>query len=101
MSALGATVRKLGRYCTVCRRWGREPSEIAGACQECRDLAVRYLYRPPWNKHCGCGAVYGRGGWLALPLRGTQPGDPALEYRDCPCGSTLAVALTPEGDRVP
>lgn len=43
-------------------------------------------------KRCGCGRVHTATGWPRLPLRGTRDG---LEYRDCACGSTLAIRTGP------
>jgi hypothetical protein len=51
-----------------------------------------------------CGNEYDLGSWMALPCNGTQrvpPGDGPnepehwLEYRTCPCGTTLAIELRP------
>lgn len=54
------------------------------------------------RKACGCGAVYDGKGWGELDYVGTQQvpeGDDgpaeAYEFRNCPCGSTLAVDITP------
>ncbi len=51
-----------------------------------------------WPKTCSCGRRYTREEWESLPLLGRQAGEPDLELRNCWCGSTLAVALTADGD---
>ncbi len=64
---------------------------------QARAEAVAYR---PWQKVCPCcGTSYSFSGWLALADRGRQ--EPDLELRDCPCGSTLAVAIEPDGRRIP
>lgn len=43
-------------------------------------------------KRCGCGRSHVRGDWAALPFIGKQVDDfEAIDLRNCPCGSTLAV----------
>lgn len=44
-------------------------------------------------KKCGCcGRSHTKASWAGLKFRGIQPDDvEPLEYRDCFCGSTLAV----------
>jgi hypothetical protein len=53
-------------------------------------------------KGCACGRVHDAAGWAALELVGTLPGCeadedgpafPATEHRNCPCGSTLVIAV--------
>ena len=45
----------------------------------------------PWPKRCrGCGASYEEASWKALPFVGIDY-DYDLEFRNCGCGSTLAV----------
>ncbi|HVH44187.1 MAG TPA: hypothetical protein VM925_17670 [Labilithrix sp.] len=45
----------------------------------------------PWPKRCrGCGASYEEEAWKALPFVGIDY-DYDLEFRNCGCGSTLAV----------
>lgn len=54
-------------------------------------------------KLCGCGRAFTLQEWDALPLVGHQAHEPdrdglppfRLEYRNCPCGSTLTVYLAP------
>lgn len=43
-----------------------------------------------WPKRCRCGASYDELGWTALPFVGIDH-DYRLEFRNCRCGSTLAV----------
>ncbi|MBX3210650.1 MAG: hypothetical protein KF850_01310 [Labilithrix sp.] len=48
-----------------------------------------------WPKQCrGCGASYEEDGWKDLPYVGIDPSY-RLEFRNCPCGSTLAVPVAP------
>lgn len=59
-------------------------------------------------KHCGCGLSYTREQWDKLPYKFIQdireylPKDEQsvpeaiLEYRDCPCKSTLAIPVSAE-----
>lgn len=49
-------------------------------------------------KRCACGRVHDPAAWAALPLVGIQdPEEPdAIELRNCPCGSTIAVRVHPE-----
>lgn len=43
-------------------------------------------------KACKCGASYYPGTWGQLPCLGKQVApDMTLEYRNCACGSTIAV----------
>lgn len=48
-------------------------------------------------KRCACGRRHAPLEWLTLPLVGVWPeeetGGAALELRNCPCGSTIAVEL--------
>lgn len=45
-------------------------------------------------KRCACGRVHDSYAWAALPYVGIQEGDGyALELRNCPCRSTLAVQV--------
>lgn len=48
-----------------------------------------------WPKQCSCGLAYGAVEWSALALRGHMAMElgtsPALELRNCSCGSTLGV----------
>ena len=55
------------------------------------------------KKACGCGARYTATAWQALPLQGIQPleGEPSLEMRNCPCGSTLAVEVETVSESAP
>ena len=54
-------------------------------------------------KLCGCGRAFSLREWDALPLVGHQAHEPdkdglppfRLEYRNCPCGSTLTIYLAP------
>ena len=43
-----------------------------------------------WPKRCRCGASYEEAAWKALPFVGVDH-DYCLEFRNCQCGSTLAV----------
>lgn len=43
-------------------------------------------------KKCGCGLVHTAEAWEQLPFVGVMPED-FIELRNCPCGSTLAIAL--------
>ena len=45
----------------------------------------------PMPKRCPCGKVYTEAQWQKLHLVGYTVFDwgEALEYRDCPCGSTI------------
>lgn len=46
------------------------------------------------TKVCGCGIAHDHIGWSALPVAGVMRDDvEALELRNCPCGSTIAVQL--------
>ncbi|MBX3209685.1 MAG: hypothetical protein KF764_31920 [Labilithrix sp.] len=48
-----------------------------------------------WPKQCrGCGASYEEESWRELPFVGVDHAY-RLEFRNCPCGSTLAVPLEP------
>lgn len=48
-------------------------------------------------KRCGCcGQAYTRRRWLQLKSGGVQPGEEPLQYRQCFCGSTLAVPVADE-----
>lgn len=51
----------------------------------------------PFPKLCPCcSAVYSAKTWAELPLVGEKAltdGEPVLSYRNCPCGSTLAIEL--------
>lgn len=44
----------------------------------------------PATKECGCGASHDAFEWARLPALGLAHG---LDWRNCRCGSTLAVAL--------
>lgn len=50
-----------------------------------------------WPKQCGCcPRSYTPETWILLPLVGAKAfdvGEPVLEYRNCVCGSTLAIEL--------
>jgi hypothetical protein len=49
-------------------------------------------------KRCACGARYSLASWRRLVRRGVmQLGEdaPALELRDCACGSTIALEIAP------
>ncbi len=82
---------------------GQAPRPVSAA----QDLAIDRLLaqhaRAPWRKTCACcGAAHDLAAWLALPLRGRQVDEiEDLELRDCGCGSTLAVAIEPDGRRIP
>jgi hypothetical protein len=56
-------------------------------------------------KECRCcDATYARSAWDALPLLGIQDDTvELLEYRNCRCGSTLAIVLgdSPSADTLP
>lgn len=43
-----------------------------------------------WPKRCGCGRIHSEKEWRALPWVGVEP-EMELEFRNCACGSTLAV----------
>ena len=53
---------------------------------------------------CSCGETYTLAEWRSLPLCGVQslypePGEaPALELRDCPCGSTRGLEIDEHGE---
>jgi len=56
----------------------------------------------PFPKRCACGASYTAEQWQQLRERGHQPdGDQVLEYRDCRCGSTIAVVAMRRAVRDP
>ena len=46
-----------------------------------------------------CSADYTLAAWLALPLVGTQPGEPGevLELRNCACTNTMSIAHRAQG----
>lgn len=45
---------------------------------------------------CSCGRAYDLGAWERLPLVGAQQDEPyPLELRNCRCGSTRPVAISP------
>ena len=53
-------------------------------------------FRRAWPKGCTCcGRSYGEVSFERLPLVGVSPAEdiPALEHRNCPCGSTLVVPV--------
>ena len=51
-------------------------------------------------KTCGCGREYNQTAWLALVFVGLQADEvETLEIRNCPCGSSIAVVLLPDGRR--
>jgi hypothetical protein len=65
----------------------------------------RSTYAPDsFPKRCGCGRVYTEEEWRQLPFP-PGDGDPIFEVddgefaemRNCPCTSTISVALSPEG----
>ena len=46
------------------------------------------------TKRCGCGLAHDAPSWSALPLAGVMRDDvEAIELRNCPCGSTLAIQV--------
>lgn len=50
-------------------------------------------YSDDIDKRCACGRVHDAAAWRALPYVGRWQlvdDEPALELRNCPCGSTLA-----------
>lgn len=58
---------------------------------------------PPIAKTCGCGRSFTTQEWLALPLRGRQllvgdeeHAEETFEFRNCVCGSTLAIEVESE-----
>ena len=51
------------------------------------------------TKRCNCCRTdYTPATWAALPCLGTLDG---LEYRNCPCGSTLAIEVASSVESVP
>jgi hypothetical protein len=53
-------------------------------------------------KSCKCGEVYDLDAFRSLPLRGVESyGDPSdasrFEFRDCVCGSTIAIEIDRDG----
>jgi hypothetical protein len=45
-------------------------------------------------KRCGCGLTHDAAAWSCLPYVGVQRDEfEALELRNCPCGSTLAIEV--------
>lgn len=103
LAALPATARDVVR---VAQRLNHPPLDL-DAFGPALDAAVRRhvaarkgsAAAPAIVKRCACEREYTAAQWRALRLRGHQADEvETLEYRDCACGSTLAVALVPAAE---
>lgn len=75
---------------------GPEDGRREYCCDACWKVRGSKVIRDPVVSECGCGLKYTASGWAKLKLLGIQrldPQDPALELRNCSCGSTLAIEL--------
>lgn len=72
------------------------PRGYSAAIRDADVLLARVRRRAEIIKTCACGVAYTRALWRALPFVGrmVEPGQSALEMRNCACHSTLAIKVT-------